>query len=558
MTVVAAAVVAAVVVVVVSAMSTPGTPPPGGARGGAASRTAHRGSGGTRPAGRSPGAGARTFHGPYGVESSAMVAENRRPGTTAWKISGTPATGYVQGFAGRTYASVGQKIPLYVSTTGASFQVVAYRMGYYGGDGARAVWRSGQVPGRVQPTCPLTPGVNMVSCDNWTASLTVEVTQAFVQGEYLLKLTGAAGQQSYIPLTVWDPSSHAAYLVMTRSLTEEGWNTYGGYSYYQGQGPCTLGQTGSYPPCNRARVVSFDRPYSIGDGASDFLSNEYPLVRFMEQHGLDAAYCTDVTVDEHPTVLLDHRALLSLGHDETWTYPERAAAQTAMAHGVNLVFFGAAPLVRHSRLQPSSLGADREEVDYRSSAEDPLAATGPTTTVTGNTFATPPVSDPVTTLVGTEYSGYLTTGVAPLPLVVHQPTAWIFKGTGLGAGATVPAVIDSDINHVNPAAAPPDLEVLAHSPVPLSEAYTNQGRWGADTYSDMTYYTDPTSGGGVFASGTVNWIFALNSCAPGGTTCTNAPLATITGNLLSLFGEGAAGKSQPSVANWQSVTPPGS
>ncbi|MHB8218812.1 MAG: N,N-dimethylformamidase beta subunit family domain-containing protein [Acidimicrobiales bacterium] len=502
--------------------------------------------------------GNRISLGTYGVESSAIAAQNQLPGTTTWKLSGAPATGSIAGFANTTYASAGQQVVLYVSTTAPQFRVVAYRMGYYQGKGGRQIWSSPEVPGKVQPTCPVTAGINMVSCDNWTPSLTMTVTASFMQGDYLLKLVGSGNQQSYVLLTVWNPAGTAAYLVMSRSLTEEGWNTYGGYSYYQGQGPCTLGQTGSYPPCNRARVVSFDRPFATGQGASDFLGNEYPLVRFMEKHGLDVAYCTDITVDEHPTILLHHRVLLSLGHDETWTTTERQAAQTALAHGMNLAFMGAAPMVRHSRLQPSPLGPDREEVDYRNSTEDPLNGTGHTATVTGNTFATPPTNDPPTGLVGGEYSGYMDPGASPLPLVVHQATSWLFRGTGLKQGTSVSGVVASDIQHVNPTSAPTDLQVLAHSPVPLSEAYTNQGSWGGNTYADTTYFTQPSGNGGVFQSGTVNWINALNPCLANGGSCANAMLQKITGNLLWLFGQGPAGSLDPPVSNVSGVTPPGS
>jgi hypothetical protein len=500
----------------------------------------------------------KPYLGPYGMVSPAIVAENRKPGTTAWEITRLPASGSIQGWASTTYAAAGQSVGLYVTTTAPTFRVVAYRMGYYQGKGARQIWESKPVRGGVQPPCPVTPGVNMVSCDNWHRSLTLHVTKAFVQGDYLLKLVGSGGQQSYVLLTIWDPASTATYLVVARSLTEEGWNTYGGYSFYEGQGTCTLGQTGSYPPCNRARIVSFDRPMATGEGASDFLGDEYPLVRFMEEHGLDAAYVTDITVSQHPSIVLRHEAYLSLGHDETWTTSERNAVQDGVAHGVNVAFLGAAPLVRHARLQPSPIGPDREEVDYRTSSEDPLDGTGHTATVTGNTFATPPVSSPPTRFVGGEYSGYVDTNAAPLPFVVYDASSWIFKGTGLTAGSQIPDVIRSDIEHVDPTSAPPDLQVLGHSPVPLTSAYTNQGQWNGDTYSDMTYYTDPASKAGVFESGTVSWISRLTICEAAPGPCPARDVARITGNLLRLFGEGPAGRFQPSVPNASTVTPPGS
>lgn len=498
----------------------------------------------------------RTTLGPYGVESQAIIAQNKLAGTTAWVIASNAKRGYIEGFAGSNYASVGDTVALYVSTTAPSFHVTAYRMGWYQGKGAREVWASKQIRGRVQPKCQVTRGINMVSCDNWSRSLTFKISSSFFQGDFLLKLVGSQGQQAYVLLTIWDPKSTSAYLFMSRSLTEEGWNLFGGYSYYQGEGACPPGSS-TYPPCNRARVVSFDRPFADGNGASDFLSNEYPLLRFMEQHGLDVSYVTDITVNDHPGILLRHRALLSLGHDETWTYPEREGAQVALSHGVNIAFLSAAAIVRHARLQASKLGPEREEVDYRDSTEDPLNGKGNPLEVTGNTWSSPPTSWPTNDFIGEVYSGFVYPGVGAKPFVVWDPSAWIFKGTGLKKRSTIPGVIASDIDHLY-APMPANIEVLGHSPLPVSVTFTTQGEWSGSTYSDMTYYTDEKSKGGVFDSGTVNWINSLSPC-PGASFSCPAPLVEkITANLLWLFGQGPAGRHFPSQANWQRVVPAGS
>lgn len=490
------------------------------------------------------------------VRSRAIIAENAKPGSSAWRIGGEPSDGFIQGFADTTYASVGQTVRLFVSTSAPTFTASAYRMGWYGGAGGRQVWQSALVEGRTQPRCVLDHATNMVSCDDWSASLDVPITSAFVQGDYLFKLTASSGNQSYVLLTVWDPDSTAAFLVMSRSLTEQGWNTFGGYSYYAGKGSCILGQSSSYPTCDRARVVSFDRPYDSGFGASDFLSNEYPLVQLMEKQGLDVAYCTDITVDEHPASLLSHKAILSLGHDETWTYNEREAAQVALDHGVNM-FFGAAAVLRHSRLEPSLLGPDRQEVDYRDAREDPLSQDVTLLDrmqVTGNTWSSPPSSWSEIPFTGQEYSGYLN-GDATAPFVVHEPSSWVFAGTGLKQDSMIPDVVMSDIDHLDPSAgSPADIEVLGHSPIPLKEAFTSQGEWDGETYSDMTYYTDPESQAGVIDTGTVNWIYALSLCSS--PQHCPAPLVTdITDNILAVFGLGPAGQSEPSVPNWKVLRP---
>lgn len=473
---------------------------------------------------------------PYGVQASWVVAENDRPGTAAWQIVGKPP-GSIAGFADHTSAEDGQSVKLFVSTDAATFQVQAYRMGYYRGDGGRLVWSSGPVAGLTQPTCPVDPATHMVACDNWSESLSVPISARFVPGDYLLKLVGSGGQASYVPLTVTDPASRATYLVENDIYTWQAWNAYGGYDFYAGVGACP---TGVYPICSRARVVSFDRPYAYGQGAADFLGNEYPLVRFAEQHGLDVTYETSADLEQDPASILRHRALLSLGHDECWSYEERVAAQTAESDGVNVIFFGASPVLRHVRMESSPLGPDRQEVDYRDSSADPLAATGPPREVTGNTWSDPPAAWSEVPFTGESYTGYVESGEPPVPYVVYDGSSWLFQGTGLTTGSKVPGLLTSDFDQVDPGLSPPNVQILAHSPMPRWETQTNVD----DPASDTTYYTDPSSDAGVFDTGTVTWIPDLSS---------SALVNQMTGNLLALFGTGPTGRVQPSVPNWKSV-----
>ena len=523
-----------------------GTGTPGATRAGHPSNAPSTTTGG-RLDGRAP---ATTAASSSGVQASWVVAENKRPGTAAWRILGRPP-GTIEGFADRVGAHAGDHVALFVSTDAPSFEVQAYRMGYYGGAGARLVWASPSTPGQLQAPCPLTSGVNMVSCDNWTPSLRVTVGKAFVPGDYLLKLVGSGGQQSYVPLTVEDPASHATYLIKNDVYTWQLWNPYGGYDMYTGVGNCP---PGVYPLCTRARVVSYDRPYGYADGAADFLGSEYPLVRFVEEHGLDVTYVTDVNVDEDPGVLAGHRAILSLGHDEAWALGERTAVQDAEQHGLNVIFFAASPVLRHVRPQASPLGPERELVDYRDSTADPLNGNGDPRQVTGNTWSSPPANWDETPFVGESYSGFLDAHVAAVSFVVSDASAWIFKGTGLTDGAQIPGVLSTDFDQFNPGTHPANLEILGHSPIPRAQAQTQRSA----PFSDMTYYTDPTSEAGVFDSGINSWIPSLGPCTlPGAyVPCASATIVQqMTANLLDLFGRGPAGRVTPSAANWETVYP---
>jgi hypothetical protein len=477
-----------------------------------------------------------TFLGPDGVEARWVIEQNELPGTTAWRITTPQQPDAIMGYASRVQARLGQRVTLYVSTVAPEFKVEAFRMGYYQGKGGRLVWQSKELPGTVQPSCPVTPGIYMVQCD-WSPSLTFTVTKAFVQGQYLLKLVGSGGQQSYVPLTIWDPSSHATYVLMAGVLTWQVFNPFGGYDLYEGQPPGLKG----YPYPTRSRVVSFDRPYatSYGNGAASFLGNEYPLIYYAEEHGLDVTYWTDITLAEHGNLLANHTVLISPGHDEEWSLRMRNAVLAARAKGVNLIFFGASPILRKVRLQASPLGPDMEVVNYRDPTADPLYGKDDAE-VTQNWWGQPPADAPASQIVGDSYVGF--NNVQSFPLVVSDASSWLFAGTGLHDGSTVPGVLFTDFDQYVPSRPnPPDVEILAHSPVIIQFD-------GAHLDADTEYYTWRPSGAGVFESGTNNWINALQTCSSP-SDCPAPLVQKMTGNLLRVFGQGPVGKRYPSVGN---------
>lgn len=482
-----------------------------------------------------------TFVGPNGPEARWVVNENKKPGTTNWEINGTQSTTGIMGYDNLVQAKKGSRVTLYVSTAAPSFRVDAFRMGYYRGKGARLIWQSKSMTGVQQPVCPVTPGVNMVQCA-WAASVSLTVTSKWVQGEYLLKLVGSGGQQSYVPLTVYEPSSQAAYVIMDPVLTNEVFNPYGGYDLYEGATPCA---PDVYPCSSRSRVVSFDRPYSYGQGAGIYLSEVYPLTRLAEEHGLDVTYWTDITLAAGTASLTGHKVLISAGHDEEWSLTMRNAAIGAANKGINLIFFGASAILRKVRLQASPLGSDRQIVNYRDPQEDPIHTTDPAQ-VSENEWVQPPANWSPSELLGANYIGFNNGSAAAL--VDSDPTSWLYAGTGLAARAIVPGALSNDFQQYQPSAPnPPNVEILAHSPVQVEEH-------GA-AFADTTYYTMPTSEAGIFNSGTTQWIPSLETCPATEVNCPAQMMQELTTNLLRAFGVGPVGIRYPSVANWQQFYP---
>ena len=69
-----------------------------------------------------------------------VIAENARPGTSAWRLD-RPATGReIEGYASATSVNGGEVIHLFVNTAAPSFEIEVFRIGWYQGLGARRVF----------------------------------------------------------------------------------------------------------------------------------------------------------------------------------------------------------------------------------------------------------------------------------------------------------------------------------------------------------------------------------------------------------------------------------
>lgn len=198
-----------------------------------------------------------------------------------------------------------------------------------------------------------------------------------------------------------------------------------------------------------------------------------------------------------------------------------------------MAFFGANAIFRKIRFESSPLGPDRIEVNYKIPQEDPLYGKD-NALVTGN-WPTPPDADPESSLIGQSYVCSFTSNV---PMVVTDPGSWVWAGSGVHPGESLPGLVGPEVDQVNPSEPTPrPLEVIARSPVDCG---------AIPSYSDVTYYV-AASGAGVFDSGTEDWICALpeaSDCPALGTGVQRAVQAA-TANILRAFAAGPAGRAHP-------------
>jgi hypothetical protein len=449
-----------------------------------------------------------------------VVAENSLPGDRHWEIRHLGAADAIMGYAGQASVLTGQSFPLFVSTTSSGFRVRAFRLGWYGGDGARQVWQSGSLRGRRQNPSALAGSTNTVRTD-WDPVVEVP-TDDWPAGAYLLRLDADSGGQRYVPVTVRSASTAGKVVLKAAVSTWQAYNTWGGYDLYIGPGQ-------SY--ANRSLAVSLDRPYDL-NGADMFLTYERNMVVLAEALGLSPAYVTGMDIAADPHLLDGASALISGGHDEYWTPAERAHVTAARDAGVNLAFLGANAMFRRTRLDDGG----RLVICYKTSyTEDPEY--GKDNALVTSDWREPPDPDPESSLIGTIYEGY----PAVAPYVVVSPKSWLFAGTGVPKGASFHNLIGIEYDRVNPAyPVPRPIQVLSHSPLICQ---------GAASFADSAYYTHP-GGAGVFNSGTMRWVGAIYGDRPHGIGGkTPAFVKRVTANVLHAFADGPAAARYPAHDN---------
>jgi len=449
--------------------------------------------------------------------NTVVLRENQKPGSGDWLLTNPALYHQIEGYATLTSVDRGGQINFLVNTTNSAYVLDVFRVGWYGGAGARQVFGPVTVQGSVQPAPGKDPVTGLVEC-NWTNPYTLNITASpndptdWASGVYLARLTGSDdGLQNYIIFAVRDDKRPTDLLVQLSFTTYEAYNSWGGNSLY--------GSTSR--PSVKAKKISFNRPFALVEpywwsfgrrywnGSGNFFAAleapglagwECNLVRWLEREGYDVSYCTSVDLHANTNLLNGHKAFISIGHDEYWSYPMRWNVQGARDRGVNLAFFGGGTCYWQVRFEPSTADGspNRTIVCYKSTA-DPVFSTSSNYLATLQ-FRSAQLHDPESSLVGTAWDRYgLNTDI-----VVNDPTHWIFAKTGVQAGQRLVGLLGTEVDSTN-RSSPATITVACRSPY-LDPFATNPAPL---LYSDVTSYSAP-SGSTVFASGSMQWSWGLD------------------------------------------------
>ena len=475
-----------------------------------------------------------------------IVAENCQPGnpSSEWDISGAGDSS-IQGYATQISVDRGQTVFFKVKTNATNYQLDIYRLGYYGGMGARkvdTVLPSAALP-QTQPNCLSNAATGLIDCGNWTVSASWVVPANSVSGIYFAMLTrNDTGGPSHVVFVVRDDTSTSDILFQTADTTWQAYNSYGGNSLYVGS------------PAGRAYKVSYNRPFNTRsvDNGQDWLFNaEYPMVRWLEANGYDVSYFTGVDSDRRGNLISNHKALLSIGHDEYWSGGQRANVESARNAGVHLAFFSGNEVFWKTRWENSIDGSGttyRTLVCYKETHANAVIDPQDPPTWTG-TWRDPRFSPPADGgRPENELTGTIFTVNGPRNDAIKVPEAdgkmRFWRNTTVAtltpgavatlAGSTLGYEWDEDLDN---GFRPPGLVRLSSTTingVQLLQDYGSTYAAGTATHR-LTLYKHG-SGALVFGAGTVQWSWGLDSNHDRGSNPADARMRQATVNLFADMG----------------------
>ena len=456
--------------------------------------------------------------------SDLIQRENAKKGTRDWLLTKTRTVPgkinkildngrcqEIEGYCSANSVRAGETLKIMVSAIPSSkFKLEIFRTGYYGGSGARLMKTFESLKAGAQPDPPV--GENYVRQCQWEPTVELEIPENWPSGVYLGKMTAnQSGIQSYVIFIVRDDRP-CDFLFQCSDLTWSAYNRWPmDYSIYtEHQDWTSIGVPSG--------TVSFDRPYGFfthpvnrlkkSGGSGEYLPWEFPLAFWMEKHGYDVSYISNVDTHADPKGLLRAKGFISVGHDEYWSLEMYDNAIKARDAGVSLAFFGGNSVLCVVPMLPSANGTPNRNI-RREGWFLPMPENIPEAAkqrllkraLNDKTFE-PNMGPDGALLMGgrldREGSGR---GIGAGDWTCAMPDHWLFAGTGMKRGDSIKGLLGWEW-HGAPKMDLPGMNVVAEG-----DALVNRKKVGRYT---ATVYDGP-QGNVVFNAATIWWANGISS-----------------------------------------------
>ena len=347
------------------------------------------------------------------LSATAAAAESEKP--------------FIECYTDPLSVAAGDEVGLHVSTIAQTYSVEVARLGAK----REVVWSRQNVRGARHP---VPDNASTHGC-GWPVALEVPVSKAWSSGYYSVTLRDAdqaTSGEAFFVVRPAHPGRDTSILIQLCTNTYAAYNTYGDSSLYGGPGHTR---------------VSFDRPYQGFREPEGFTASysgwrnwEQPFVAWAERAGYQLDYAVNLDLEVRPEMLSQYRLVLSVGHDEYWSWPMRENLEVFIEGGGNVAFFSG----NTAFWQVRSENAGHALVCWKESYNDPDHGDPVYGTehqkLLSTMFCDRLVGLPENHLTGVSFAwgGYhrffeqVNDGDGAY--TIHRPDHWMFQNTGLKRG----------------------------------------------------------------------------------------------------------------------------
>ncbi|WP_341528897.1 DUF4082 domain-containing protein [Nostoc sp. UHCC 0302] len=471
------------------------------------------------------------------VTNHPIFLENLKPGTENWLPTSYATRLEIAAFMSAESINKGETIDIKANVlTPSNIKIEVYRLGYYGGIGARLVKSDDNIAVNKQSISDeLVDPARLLVRYNWEKTYTIATDDTWVTGCYMVKLTEkVTTTQCLAFFVVRDDALDSDIIYKFGFATHLAYNS---FSYRGGNRKST------YSGGERALQITHDRPweanaYNPSAVNSNPLRWEFNTVRWLEKNSYRVSYCTGQDIDKQGSAFVKkYRTFMNSGHDEYWSFKEYKAIKEAIESGVNIVSLSANTCYWNIKWQDNYRVADLYKLN------EPLAG-GVVSNYIEDIFNSPPTyrfRNPqlfnqtfdgckVTGecgLLGVGYIGDISNIYAGYDLTVKKEDN-VFRGTGLSVGSKITQLVGYEWDHIDPdSQAQPQtksdtpsfldsiiFESNISDPIPptsnVSESFIGALPSEAVQTAQGVYFTAP-SGARVFTVGSIQSSWGLDS-----------------------------------------------
>ncbi len=333
---------------------------------------------------------------------------------------------WIEGYTRQVSYQPGEEVEFHVSTSSPKFDLEIARVGAE----RKIVHSQKDIHGGL---FSIPWNASSYGCD-WPVAHTLKIPTDWTGGYYeaILKVADGGGEYTqrgprsaqsscFFILHSANPGRDAKILIQLTTNTYNAYNNWNGHCLY------------AYNAVDKVqwRRVSFQRP-----PASQFGNWERKFVAWAEMAGYKLDYAANLDLEFHPEVLRNYKLILSVGHDEYWSWGMRDNLEKFIGEGGNAAFFSGNTCCWQVR--PEENG-DALVCWKQAVLDDPLYGQGHDnllSTLWSHHLVKRPENQ--LTGVGFLWGGYHRSHEQFMDgsgaFTVHRPDHWIFAGTNLKRG----------------------------------------------------------------------------------------------------------------------------